>query len=181
MFDRARHRGGGHYPDLGINGCPGLNQGSSFHHTGRVLLWASMMDGAGSLSLWLTASLGVQTTTACRGTQTGPGGLPRGLSLRSHPSLIPDPLSLCIRLCTSPSTASRHPSQRPGSLPHKLNRLRASQTACTPAELQTITSDHNSRKYGGRRGASAGNVITDRASFRVWNKLGQRWQITGSD
>lgn len=114
VFFKAGQRRGS-YPDLRINSWLSLKQENGFRHMGHVLLWVFMMDGAGSLSLWLTASLGFQTTTACQGTDIGLG-LPRGFSSKpvsplSHPLLIPYPLSLSIHLSISPSRPAIHPSQ----------------------------------------------------------------------
>ena len=106
MFCKSWHKGG-FYPDLRINSCLSLNQENSFRRTGHVLFWAFMMDGAGRPSLWLTASLGVQTTTVCHETDIGLGP-PAWLFFKPvfHLSLIPYPLSLSIHLSISPSRPS---------------------------------------------------------------------------
>lgn len=79
---------------------------------GHVLLWAFMMDGPVRLSLWLTASPGLQTTTVRLGTDTGLR-LPRGFSLKRRPILYPSLIS-CLCPCSPQSLRqdSRHPSWR---------------------------------------------------------------------
>lgn len=149
MFKKL-HKDYGFSADLRINISLSLQQEHVSGHTGYALLWAAD-DGwsrqplslTGSLSLWLTASLGFQTTTVCPGTQTGLGPPAWLFFQTSVPSFTHplSPLSLSINLYISPSRPSIHhrDAQKLSILPASFRPIICMQPRRSARPSQTIT------------------------------------------